>query len=37
MTLVGSRVDSLFFLDLDWLGHTPDILFRGDYVSHCQK
>jgi hypothetical protein len=29
MTLVGSKVYSLFFVYLDWLGRTPDMLSRG--------
>jgi hypothetical protein len=37
MNLVGSKVYNLFFLDLDRLGVTPEILFRCVYVSHFQK
>jgi len=37
MTLVGSKVYILFFLDLNGLAHTPDMLFRRLCLSHCQK
>ena len=37
MTHVGSKVYTLFFLGLSRLEYTPDMLFRGVFVSHCQN